>query len=61
MHFHLGKITPDGKPDLTKADVLAALDRPDWEPYLHRLTGDTTDTIVANKLNNATIEALCGK
>lgn len=60
VHSHLGKVTAAYAPDLQKADVLAALDRTDWFDYLHRLTGDTNDTIKANALNNAVLDALCG-
>lgn len=56
---HLGKITADGKPDISKQDVLAGLDRPDWLPWLHRVFGDTTDTLAANQANNEVWHRLC--
>jgi hypothetical protein len=57
---HLGKITADGKPDISKQDVLDGLGRPDWLPWLHRVFGDTDETLAANQVNNAAWEKLCG-
>lgn len=63
MRWHGGKIDPAGNDALTAADVTAALALPGgWpaqETQLRRLTGDTTDTIIAVKLNNAVLHALC--
>jgi hypothetical protein len=56
---HLGKITPDGKPDISKEDVTSRLALPDWEDQLHHLFGDTSDTIGKNKLNDAVWHRLC--
>lgn len=59
IHYHLGKITADGMSDLTQADVQAALQQRDWTGALRHIVGDTDDTILRTKLNNAAIEALC--
>lgn len=56
---HLGKITAAGADDVQKPDVLARLALPDWESQLRHLLGDTSDTIAANKANNARLDALC--
>lgn len=59
ISYHLGKITPDGKPDLTAEDIRAALARPDAVAYVRRLTGDTSDTIERIKIHNAVMDRLC--
>lgn len=60
VHYHDGKITPDGKPDLKPEDVAAVMAKPDWFDQLHHIVGDTSDTILSSKLNNAVLNALCG-
>lgn len=57
--YHLGKITPEGAPDLTVEDIRAALVRPDAVDYVRRLTGDTSDTIARIKVHNAIMDRLC--
>ncbi len=59
MVGHAGKITADGKPDISKGDVLTRLALPDWLAQLHRLFGDTDDTLAATKVNNAALRAIC--
>jgi hypothetical protein len=59
IHYHLGKITATGVQDLTKEDVLAALNERDWAGAVRHIVGDTDDTILRVKLNNAAIGALC--
>lgn len=56
---HLGKITPAGLPDISKADVIDALGSPDWLAKLHHLLGDTGDTIKGSRENTAAWAALC--
>ena len=56
---HLGKITPDGKPDISQQDVLDRLKLPDWLPQLHRLFGDTDETLGAAQVNNDVWHRLC--
>jgi hypothetical protein len=56
---HLGKITAAGLDDVQKQDVLSRLALPDWEQQLRHLLGDTSETVAANKANNAALDALC--
>lgn len=58
VHYHLGKITPDGVWNATKDDVTKALADPGWVDELHAMFGDTTDTIAQVKANNAALHAI---